>query len=35
MLSALGISDPAAWVAPEAALSAAGPLVDAVASEES
>ena len=35
MLSALGISDPAAWVAPESALSAAGALVDAVASEES
>lgn len=34
MLSALGISDPAAWVAPAGALGAAQSLVDAVASEE-
>lgn len=34
MLAALGVSNPAAWVAPEAALQNAQPLVDAVRAEE-
>lgn len=34
MLAALGVSNPAAWVAPEAALPNAQPLVDAVRAEE-
>ena len=34
MLSALGIADPAAWIAPSAALPNATPLVDAVRGEE-
>lgn len=34
MLAALGVANPAAWVAPEAALSNAQPLVDAVRAEE-
>jgi DNA-binding transcriptional ArsR family regulator len=34
MLSALGIADPAAWVAPTEALPHATPLVDAVRGEE-
>ena len=34
MLSALGIADPAAWVAPTAALPRASSLVDAVRAEE-
>ena len=34
MLSALGIADPAAWVAPTDALPPAPPLVDAVRGEE-
>ena len=33
MLAALGIANPAAWVAPEAALAHAQPLVDAVRAE--
>ena len=34
MLSALGVANPAAWVAPQVALSNAQPLVDAVRAEE-
>ena len=34
MLSALGIADPAAWIAPADALPSATPLVDAVRGEE-
>jgi DNA-binding transcriptional ArsR family regulator len=34
MLAALGVSNPAAWVAPESALPNAQPLVDAVRAEE-
>lgn len=34
MLAVLGVSNPAAWVAPEAALPNAQPLVDAVRAEE-
>jgi DNA-binding transcriptional ArsR family regulator len=34
MLAALGVANPAAWVAPEAALPNAQPLVDAVRAEE-
>ncbi len=34
MLSALGVANPAAWVAPQAALPNAQPLVDAVRAEE-
>jgi hypothetical protein len=34
MLAALGVSNPAAWVAPENALPNAQPLVDAVRAEE-
>ena len=35
MLSALGVANPAAWVAPQVALPNAQPLVDAVRAEES
>jgi DNA-binding transcriptional ArsR family regulator len=34
MLSALGVANPAAWVAPQVALPNAQPLVDAVRAEE-
>jgi hypothetical protein len=34
MLSALGVANPAAWVAPQAALPNAQPLVDAVRAKE-
>jgi len=34
MLSALGVANPAAWVAPQVALPHAQPLVDAVRAEE-
>jgi len=34
MLSALGVANPAAWVAPHVALPHAQPLVDAVRAEE-
>lgn len=34
MLAALGVTNPAAWVAPESALPHAQPLVDAVRAEE-